>query len=148
MNKLLQSLDAWFKGLTYPQKFTIITVIFVLPVVAFLPLVGKEVDRINRYGTNELFGTLYTRPLWKIANDLYLHEALSEKFAKGEIEFSEIEALQATIDEDFKQVEARQRQEFLSEPYQSEVAGFKERWMGSRGSPERRRVQPTRRLGQ
>lgn len=134
MNKLLQSLDAWFKALTYPQKFTVITVIFVLPIVAFLPLVGNEVDHINRYGTNELFGTLYTRPLWRITNDLYLHEALSEKFAAGEVELSEVEALQATIDKDFEAVEARQRQEFLSEPYQSEVAAFKERWANIKAS--------------
>ncbi len=133
MNKLMQSLDTWFKGLTYPQKFTVITIIFVFPVIAFLPLIGNEVSRINRYGTNELFGTLYTRPLWKIAHDLYLHEVLSEKFAEGEVELSAVEALQATIDTDFAELEARQRQEVLSQPYQSEVAGFKERWENIKG---------------
>ena len=134
MNKLMQSLDTWFKGLTYPQKFTVITIIFVFPVIAFLPLIGNEVSRINRYGTNELFGTLYTRPLWKITHDLYLHEVLSEKFAEGEVELSAVEALQATIDTDFAELEARQRQEVLSQPYQSEVAGFKERWVNIKGA--------------
>ncbi len=128
MNRLLQTLDTWFKGLTYPRKFTVITAIFVFPIIAFLPLIGNEVDRINRYGTGELFGTLYTRPLWKITHDLYLHQVLSEKFVEGEVEFPEVEALQATIDVDFDELEARQRQEILSEPYQGEVAEFKDRW--------------------
>ena len=128
MNRNLQSLDVWFKGLTYPRKFTVITVIFLLPIIAFAPLIGNEVDRINRYGTGELFGTLYTRPLWKVTNDLYLHQVLSEKFVNGEIEFATLEALQATIDIDFEEVEARQREEILSEPYHGEVAEFKIRW--------------------
>jgi GAF domain-containing protein/HAMP domain-containing protein len=134
MNKLLQSLDTWFKGLNYPRKFTVITIIFVLPIIAFLPLIGNEVDRINRYGTNELFGALYTRPLWKITNDLYLHQALSLKYADGEIEFSEVETLQATIDRDFDELEARQRQEILSQPYQDEVAEFQTRWLDIKAS--------------
>lgn len=128
MNRIVQSLESWFKGLTYPKKFTVITVIFLLPVIAFLPLIRNEVNRINRYGTEELFGTLYTRPLWKITNDLYLHQVLSTKFVNGETEIAALEALQATIDADFADLEARQRQEILSSPYQSEVAEFKTRW--------------------
>lgn len=134
MNRLLQSLDVWFKGLTYPKKFTVITVIFLLPVVAFAPLIGNEVDRINRYGTGELFGTLYTRPLWKIANDLYLHQVLAGKLVNGEIEFAELQALQATIDSDFEELEAREQQEILSGPYQDETAEFKTRWVEIRNS--------------
>lgn len=134
MNRILQSLDVWFKGLTYPKKFTVITVIFLLPVVAFAPLIGNEVDRINRYGTGELFGTLYTRPLWKIANDLYLHQVLAGKFVNGDIEFAELQALQATIDSDFEELEARQLQEILSSPFQSETAEFKTRWVEIRNS--------------
>lgn len=129
MNRIFQSPGVWFKGLTYPKKFTVITVIFLLPIIAFLPLLGTEYERINRYGTEELFGTLYTRPLWKIANDLYLHQILSTKFVNGEIEFATLETVQATIDADFEELEARQRQEVLSGPYQGEAAEFKTRWV-------------------
>jgi putative methionine-R-sulfoxide reductase with GAF domain/HAMP domain-containing protein len=112
----------------------VITVIFILPIFAFLPLIGNEVTQINRYGTNELFGTLYTRPLWKVTSDLYLHQVLSQKFAAGEVEFAEVTAVQAIIDFDFKEIEARHQQEILSQPYQDEVAEFQSRWLEIKAS--------------
>ncbi len=134
MNRIFQSLDAWFSGLTYPKKFTVITVIFVLPIIAFLPLIRGEVDRISRYGTGELFGTLYTRPLWNVTNDLYLHQVLATKFAAGEIDFEKVQILQNKIDNDFEEIEARQRQEVLSEPFQGELAELRRRWVEIRDS--------------
>src|SRR5262245_42758327 len=101
MNNTINSLSAWFRRLTYQQKFNVISMIFFIPVIAFFPLIGNEVRRIERYGSDELFGTIYIRPLWKIQNDLHLHQLVSEKFFNGDADVVELEEIQEVVDASF-----------------------------------------------
>ncbi len=59
----------WAK-LSYSQKFTVITLIFALPLLAFAPLVYEQILRIDRYGLKEAQGTLYLRDLWMLTESL------------------------------------------------------------------------------
>lgn len=68
-NPARRQIGAWAR-LSYSQKFTIITLIFVLPLFAFSPLIYEQVLRIDRYGLKEADGTLYLRGLWQLSNSL------------------------------------------------------------------------------
>ena len=51
---------SWAK-LSYFQKFAIITMVFALPVLAFIPLAYEQYQRIDQYGTKEAQGVLSER---------------------------------------------------------------------------------------
>ena len=55
------SVWARFTGLKYPTKFSLIALIFTLPLIAFAPLALEQRTRIEQYGRKELYGTLYLR---------------------------------------------------------------------------------------
>jgi GAF domain-containing protein/HAMP domain-containing protein len=61
--------NAWEK-LSYAQKFTIITLIFALPVLAFAPLAYEQYQRTQQYGVKEEQGTIYLRNLWQLTGSL------------------------------------------------------------------------------
>ena len=80
----------WAK-LSYPQKFTIITLIFALPLLAFAPLVYEQILRIDRYGLKEAQGTLYLRDLWVLTESLQDYSTTSTSFQNGEATQQELE---------------------------------------------------------
>lgn len=66
----------FWSNLTYPQKFTVIAMIFALSLLAFLPLILDQNTRIKNYGTKESQGNTYLRFLWQLTTDLQtLHGA-------------------------------------------------------------------------
>ena len=102
MENIFKALLERFNRLTYSQKFNVITVIFVLPVIAFLPLLADQNARIDHYGRKEFFGTLYLRPLWQLTEDLQTHELISQKYRNGEVQSSDLEAAQSIVEDDFQ----------------------------------------------
>ncbi|MDQ3006868.1 MAG: hypothetical protein M3R47_15990, partial [Chloroflexota bacterium] len=105
MNNIFKFLRERFNRLTFPQKFNVVAVIFIFPLVAFIPLLLDQSTRIDHYGRKELFGTLYLRPLWQLTEDLQTHELLTQKYLDGEVQFSDVQAAQLTIDADFQRLE-------------------------------------------
>lgn len=134
MNNIINSLSAWFGRLSYQQKFNVISVIFFIPVIAFFPLIGNEARRIERYGSEELFGTIYIRPLWRIQNDLQVHQLVSASFFSGNAEIAEIEEIQNVVDSDFETLAFVESQEILSEPYRSETEAIRAGWLEIKNS--------------
>jgi GAF domain-containing protein/HAMP domain-containing protein len=66
-------------NLTYPQKFTIVAIIFALSLLAFLPLILQQNTRIENYGSRESQGNIYLGFLWQLSTDLQsLHIASIE----------------------------------------------------------------------
>ena len=102
MENILRSFIERFNRLTYTQKFNVITIIFVLPVIAFIPLLSDQNARIDHYGRKEFFGTLYLRPLWQLTEDLQTHELTSQRYRNGDAGLSELEAIQTSIEEGFR----------------------------------------------
>ena len=102
MENIFKAFLERFNRLTYSQKFNVITVIFVLPVIAFLPLLADQNARIDHYGRKEFFGTLYLRPLWQLTEDLQTYELISQKYRNGEAQPSDLKAAQSTVDDDFQ----------------------------------------------
>ena len=90
-----------FSRLSYSRKFILIGLIFVVPLLAFAPLVLAQLQRIDNYGAKELYGALYLRPLQALLRDIHRHEHLMDDYLAGRATQAELQALQAQIDADF-----------------------------------------------
>ncbi len=136
MNRTLKAITNWFSNLTYSRKFNVITLIFVLPIIAFLPLVQNQTARIDQYGTQELFGTLYLRPLWRLTDTIQTHQLVSEQYLNGDVEFSQVAAAQQAVDAEFNTYEFVQSQEVLSLELRSDEKNIKDQWFALKTSVE------------
>jgi len=66
-----------WSSLSYPQKFTVIAIIFALPLIAFAPLIVDRFTRIEQYGYKEFRGAVYLRQIWQLTGDIQLfHSAV------------------------------------------------------------------------
>jgi GAF domain-containing protein/HAMP domain-containing protein len=66
-------------SLTYPQKFTLVALIFALSLLAFLPMILEQNERIENYGRKEAQGNTYLDLVWNLSTDLQsLHIASIE----------------------------------------------------------------------
>jgi GAF domain-containing protein/HAMP domain-containing protein len=134
MKSIPNAIAKWFSGLTYPRKFSVITAIFLLPIIGFIPLIQNQTERIDRYGTHELFGTLYLRPLWRLTDAIQQHQAVSLSYLNGDSEFTEVQAAQSLVDAEFKNYEFVQSQEILSAEFRAEETTIKTLWTDLKGS--------------
>ena len=98
MKSIARSLSQFFDRLTYSQRFTMITLVFVIPVIAFTPLITDQITNIRRYGISELSGTIYLRSLWKLSEDLQDYVTAAHQYSDGEIQLSELQAIQSTVE--------------------------------------------------
>lgn len=82
-----KTIYSWAK-LSYFQKFAIITAIFALPVLAFIPLAYEQYLRIEQYGTKEAQGTVYLRGLWNLSDSInnYITIDKDENASQSEID--------------------------------------------------------------
>jgi len=129
MNNIFNPLRERFNRLTFPHKFNVVTVIFILPLIAFIPLLLDQSTRIDHYGRKELFGTLYLRPLWQLTEDLQTHELITQKYLDGEAQFSDIQAAQFTIDTDFQKLEKIHKEYRETLPLENEVDELLTQWL-------------------
>jgi len=60
--------------LSYPRKFVVISLLFLLPLIAFYPLVNEQLQRIENYGRQELRGTDYLYALDHVLNDVQIFQ--------------------------------------------------------------------------
>ena len=89
-----KTLYSWAK-LSYFQKFGIITAIFALPVLAFIPLAYEQYLRIEQYGTKEAQGTVYLRGLWNLSDSINNYITIDKN---GNASQSEIDDAKNKID--------------------------------------------------
>ena len=134
MKRITTAIANWFSSLTYPRKFNVITVIFLLPIIAFVPLIRNQTERIDRYGTHELFGTLYLRSLWSLTDAIQQHQVVSLSYLSGEAEFPEVQAAQGLVDAKFENYEFVQSQEILSIEFRAEEDSIQSLWTALKGS--------------
>ncbi len=104
LNFVHPPLRGWTK-LSYPQKFTIITLIFALPLLAFAPLVYEQILRIDRYGLKEAQGTLYLRNLWTLTESLQNYSAISSSLQSGAATQQDLENARQKVSEDIEQLQ-------------------------------------------
>jgi len=129
MNNIFKRILNWFNRLAYPKKFNVIAVIFILPIIGFLPLVSDQNTHIDRYGRRELFGTLYLRPLWQLTEDIQALEIVHLKYTAGEAPFSDVEAAKSVIEGDFEEWARIQNNEILAIPLKNEADAIQAEWL-------------------
>jgi GAF domain-containing protein/HAMP domain-containing protein len=96
----ITSLQSYWSRLSYPRKFTLISVIFLLPFLAFIPLVANQTARINQYGSKEIQGLQYLNDLWALKNDLYDLKLASTDFENGTGTISPVVEAQGRVEAD------------------------------------------------
>ena len=129
MENIFKAFLESFNRLTYSQKFNVITVIFVLPVIAFLPLLADQNTRIDQYGRKEFFGTLYLRPLWQLTEDLQTHDLISQKYRNGEAPLSDLEAAQSIVEDDFQTLKRLHNEYRETLPLGTEADDLYNQWL-------------------
>lgn len=90
---------AGWANLTYPQKFTVVALIFALSLIAFLPLILQQNTRIQNYGYKEAQGNSYLGFVWQLSSDLQSLHITSIEIDNGS-------GSQAALDEALVKVEA------------------------------------------
>ncbi len=105
MTAIFKNVYQWFNRLTYSQKFSIITVIFVAPVLAFVPFFISQVDRIDRYGTKEAVGAQYIRILWRLSEDSKTHTANSYDYFFGSTKLETVVNTEQAVEDDLAALE-------------------------------------------
>jgi len=103
---LASLLDQRVGNLTYTRKFTLISGMFLVPLIAFYPLVEDQRVRIDNYGYKELYGAEYLRALQQVLQNIQLHEFLLDQRADGAVTDDEVIALQSQLDADFEALQA------------------------------------------
>lgn len=89
-----------WSGLSYPQKFTIVAIIFVLPLLAFTPLIADRFSQVDLYGYKEAQGEVYLRQTWNLTGDLQLFHGAVINYDNGERSVEKIEEAQSRVDAD------------------------------------------------
>jgi GAF domain-containing protein/HAMP domain-containing protein len=128
MKSLLSRPSAWWGRLKYPQKFVVISLLFVLPLAAFYPLVSDQITRIDQYGYKELYGTLYLRPLRHLLEDTLEHYIAAHEYHEGHDTRAELETAQSRIEADFEALQAAQRQYGSALQITTEVDDLSAQW--------------------
>ena len=93
-NRMLQVLDR----LSYPRKFIVISLLFLLPLMVFYPLVNEQVQRIENYGYQELRGAEYIHALDHLLIDVQAYEIEAGRFYLGEISRSQLKPSETQVD--------------------------------------------------
>jgi GAF domain-containing protein/methyl-accepting chemotaxis protein len=106
LNNAPSRIGTWAQ-LSYSQKFTIITLIFALPLLAFAPLVYEQILRIDRYGLKEAEGTLYLRDLWKLTDGFQNYKTASTDIQIGKATQQDLESAKAQVDDNLQLLQNR-----------------------------------------
>lgn len=96
---------SFFNKLSYPQKFIIISVLFLLPLAVTIYLLVSELNtRIDYYGWREKYGIEYLRSLRQLMEHVQEHRELASVhlLEHSDHETKELPQLQAQINQDFE----------------------------------------------
>jgi signal transduction histidine kinase/HAMP domain-containing protein len=102
LDKAPKGLRAMFAGMldrwSYPRKFAIISLLFLLPLMTFYPLVNEQVQRIGNYGYQESRGVDYLSALNHVLNDVQLYQIASARYYAGEIPLTDLQTSESKVD--------------------------------------------------
>ncbi len=128
ISNLLQPLSR----LSYPQKFVLISLIFIIPLAAFVPLIVQQMDRINQYGDKEYSGALYLRPLQHILQLVQEHDRLAARQLAGESISDRLTQTERDIDEAFTELINNNQQSGENLKAGSRAADLNKQWQALR----------------
>lgn len=107
MQQLFTPAIALMNRLKYPQKFLLISLLFLLPLALVLTLLILEINSRIDFAQKELYGNAYLRPLRQLFEHTLQHQALAHAYLNGDTGVeSDLQSLQIQLNQDFKALEA------------------------------------------
>ena len=96
---------ALMNRLKYPQKFALISLLFLLPLAIVMYFFYSEINASLAFSRKELDGTLYLRPLRQLLGDTALHQMASHhELQSPSADRAELARIRAAIDKDLQQL--------------------------------------------
>jgi GAF domain-containing protein/HAMP domain-containing protein len=115
--------------LSFPQKFVLISLLFALPLVVVTGLFYYEQkDRIDKYGTAELYGTRYLRPLQSLLQAVQEHARLDRAYRQDDATRTQLTSARERIEQHLQELEAAQAQYGQALKVTTQVAEMRRQW--------------------
>ncbi|MCL4299280.1 MAG: hypothetical protein KJ077_26330 [Anaerolineae bacterium] len=106
MKKLFSPAVALMNRLRYPQKFILISLLFVLPLALVILLLIPSLDERIDFAQQEKYGNEYLRPLRRLLEHSLQNKVLAHTYLSGNNSLkAELLSNQALLDEDIKTLE-------------------------------------------
>jgi PAS domain S-box-containing protein len=101
MSQLLRPAIALMNRLRYPQKFLLISLLFILPLALVISLLIAEVNTKVSFAQKEANGTEYLRAVRKLFEDALHEQSTARAYMNGDLALAvEFQRAQAQIDDD------------------------------------------------
>jgi hypothetical protein len=111
MKKLFNPAIVLMNQLKYPQKFSLISLFFLLPLALVLILLIPSLNERIEFTQKEIYGNMYLRPLRRLLEHSLQNKIVAHKYLSGDRSLKEaLLNKQAQIDEDFRTLEAVDRE--------------------------------------
>ena len=124
MRQLFSPAMSLMNRLTYPRKFAVISVLFVLPLALVMALLIPDINRIGPdFAAKERMGSAYLRPLRLLLEQVPDHWALARTTDAGTLAASD-----AQIDASFAALAAADQQFGAQLGTTAQFAGLRQRW--------------------
>jgi PAS domain S-box-containing protein len=101
MSQLLSPAIALMNRLRYPQKFLLISLLFIVPLALVLALLIAEVDSKAEFAQKELAGTEYLRGVRRLFEDALHEQSMAHAYINGDaVPAADFQRAQDQIDDD------------------------------------------------
>jgi signal transduction histidine kinase/DNA-binding response OmpR family regulator len=129
LSRLLTPARAVLDRLKYPQKFALISVLFITPLAVVMYLLITEINERSEFARKEMKGNQYLRPLRALQDDVGDCRFLARSFAEGAITVRpDLVHKQTEIDEDFLALDQLEQEHGASLNTARKLATLKENW--------------------
>lgn len=126
-----------FRSLSYSQKFAVITLVFLIPVFAFTPLIFDQITNISRYGVSELDGTIYLRSLWNFSEQVRDYATAVHQISNQETPLSDVQTIQSKVDTSLEDFLATDRQFGDALDTANQASSIQQQWEDVKASVQR-----------
>ncbi len=107
MKQLFNPAIALMNRLKYPQKFLLISLLFILPLALVMTSLIQQINSRIDFAQKEIYGDAYLRPLRQLFEHTLQRRALVYEYLNGNTAIeAELQSNQTQIDEDFKALAA------------------------------------------
>jgi PAS domain S-box-containing protein len=129
MQQIFRPAVALMYRLKYPQKFALISLLFAVPLVLTLALFVQEINSKIDFAQKELHGDAYLRSLHELFKHALQEKMIAYDYANGNITSKdELLNYQSRIDEDFRRLEAIDRELGSDLKTTDELSALKAEW--------------------
>ena len=96
---------ALMNRLRFPQKFLLISLLFVLPLALVMALLILQINSNIELAERELDGTAYLRPARNLFQDALVNQILVQDYQNGRVTADEIARVRSRMDAEFNTLE-------------------------------------------